>query len=56
MDKIKRFFSRVICFILRRHTCEFMKSHGGSFHQFYSVNGGGRQCVCPHCDKNVIIK
>ena len=54
-SRMKRIFSRVLCWVLNRHTEQYMKENGGKFHQFYSVNGGGRQCKCPKCGFTVIL-
>ena len=52
---MKRVFSRVLCWVLNRHTEQYMKENGGKFHQFYSVSGGGRQCKCSKCGFTVIL-
>ena len=52
---MKNIFARLICWLLKRHTIEYMKNHGASVHNFYGVNGPGRMCTCPKCGKSVIV-
>jgi hypothetical protein len=52
---MKKPFSRFVCWMLKRHTIEFIKKYGGKIHNFYGINGAGRMCTCPRCGKSFIV-
>ena len=53
---MKTLWNRLVCFLLNRHTEEYMKAHGGKIHNFYGVNGSGKMCTCPKCGKYLLFK
>lgn len=54
---MKNIVNRIICLIIKRHTKEQLKKHGGRFHQFYNQQDGvgGIRCICPKCGYHKIF-
>ena len=52
---MKTLVNRFFCWLLKRHTIEYMKANGGTIHNFYGVRGAGKMCTCPRCGKFVVV-
>jgi len=55
MNRIPRFFQKLFCYILNRHTPAYLREHAESVHQIYRHNIPCLICACGHCGGIVLV-